>query len=427
MLTGIMPWNLYSIAGMAAVSAISHAPVAYLFCSSSVVLADATLEDAARAAGAGAYRAIGVVTLPLLRPSLLFAGVLIFTASLEAFSTPVLLGKPVGILMFTTFLYEEGISAVRPNYGLVASGAMVVVVLVTVLIVIQERLLRNVRRFVTIRGKATRPRKIQLGMMKPIMLGLVLLWLAGTIFLPLGGVILRSFVAVLSPFVSITEMLTLENFENIINSSTNYRSILNTTFIAVIGGALATAFLILIALIGRRSGFRFRSLLNFIAFYPRAVPSIIIGFGFFMGFIMFPFLGPIRSTIWAMILVYAVRHLPTGFGAMSAPILRISEEMDNAVRVSGGDWWTAVREALVPLLKPATLSAFLLLTVTFFKEYSAALFIMAPGSEVAGVVMLGHWFQGDAGTATSMSVVQLVITALVAIIAARVLKVKIYG
>jgi len=67
------------------------------------------------------------------------------------------------------------------------------------------------------------------------------------------------------------------------------------------------------------------------------------------------------------------------------------------------------------------------LTVTFFKEYSAALFIMAPGSEVAGVVMLGHWFQGDAGTATSMSVVQLVITALVAIIAARVLKVKIYG
>ncbi len=52
---------------------------------------------------------------------------------------------------------------------------------------------------------------------------------------------------------------------------------------------------------------------------------------------------------------------------------------------------------------------------------------MAPGSEVAGVVMLGHWFQGDAGTATSMSVVQLVITALVAILAARVLKVKIYG
>jgi iron(III) transport system permease protein len=427
MLTGVVPWNLYSIPGMAVTSAISNAPVAFLFCSSSVILADATLEDAARAAGAGPYRAIWVVTLPLLRPSLLFAGVLIFTAALEAFSTPVLLGKPVGILMFTTFLYEEGISAVRPNYGLVASGAMVVVVIVTGMILIQERLLRNVRRFVTIRGKATRPRKIQLGVLRPIMLGLVLFWLFLTIFLPLGGVILRSFVAVLSPFVSITEMLTLENFENIITSSTNWRSIWNTTFIAVIGGALTTAFLVLIALISRRSDFKHRGVLTFVAFYPRAVPSIIIGFGFFMGFIMFPFLGPIRSTVWAMILVYAVRHLPTGFGAMSAPILRISEEMDNAVRVSGGDWWTAVRQGIIPLLKPATLSAFLLLTVTFFKEYSAALFIMAPGSEVAGVVMLGHWFQGDAGTATSMSVVQLVITALVAMIAARVLKVKIYG
>ncbi|MFZ4438446.1 MAG: ABC transporter permease [Syntrophales bacterium] len=424
---GFIPWNLYSIPGMAMVSAIHGAPVAFIFCSSSVVLADSSLEDAARAAGAGPYRAIGSVTLPLLRPSLLFAAVLSFTGALEAFSTPVLLGKPVGILMFTSFLYEQGIQAVRPDYGLVASGAMVVVALVTGMIVVQERLLTNVRRFVTIRGKATAPRKIRLGVMKPMVVGLVFLWLMLTIILPLGAVVLRSFVAVLSPYIPFWEMLTLDNYENIITNSTNYISIWNALYIAVIGGALSTTFLILIALIGRRSKFPGRTVLNFVAFFPRAVPSIIIGFGFFMGFIMFPFLGPIRSTIWGLILVYTVRHMPGGFGNISAPILRISEEMDNAVRVSGGDWWTAVRLAVIPLLKPAIMSTFLLLLVIFTKEYSAALFIMAPGSEVAGVVMLNHWFQGEAGTATAMSVVQLVLTALIVVFASRVLRVKIYG
>jgi iron(III) transport system permease protein len=64
---GFIPWNLYSIPGMAVVSAIHGAPVSFIFCSSSVVLADSSLEDAARAAGAGPYRAIGSVTLPLLR------------------------------------------------------------------------------------------------------------------------------------------------------------------------------------------------------------------------------------------------------------------------------------------------------------------------------------------------------------------------
>ena len=49
------------------------------------------------------------------------------------------------------------------------------------------------------------------------------------------------------------------------------------------------------------------------------------------------------------------------------------------------------------------------------------------GVEVAGVVMLNHWFQGEAGTATAMSVVQLILTAIIVLFASRVLRVKIYG
>jgi iron(III) transport system permease protein len=425
-LAGGSPWNIYSIPAMAWISAISTAPIAFLYCSSSVVLADPTLEDAARIAGAGPYGAMAGVTIPLLRPSLLFSAVLIFTAALETFSVPVLLGKPERILMFTTFLYEEGISNVRPDYGLVSSGAVIVIVIVTGMIIIQERLLRNVKRFITIGGKATRPRKIRLGKMGYAISGLLFTLSLAAILLPIGGVILRSFVSVLSPYLPIIDMLTFDNFIDIINSPESYRSIINTMNIAVLGGAIASAFLLMIALISRRSNFRYRSLLAYVAFYPRAVPSIIIGFGFFVGFLLFPMLAPLRSTIWVFVIVYTVRHLPTGFGLLSAPILRISEELDNAVRISGGDWWSAVRHGVIPLLKPATLSAFVLLMVTFFKEYPAAIFLMAPGSEVAGVVMLHHWFQGEVGLATAISVVQLALIAIFVVIAGRILKVKIY-
>ncbi len=53
---GGVPWNLYSIPGMAITEAVALAPIAYVFCANALRQSDASLESAAQVCGAGPLR-----------------------------------------------------------------------------------------------------------------------------------------------------------------------------------------------------------------------------------------------------------------------------------------------------------------------------------------------------------------------------------
>ena len=49
----------------------------------------------------------------------------------------------------------------------------------------------------------------------------------------------------------------------------------------------------------------------------------------------------------------------------------------------------------------------MLLFVHFIKEYAAAVFLFAPGSEVIGTTMLTFWFKGDLGAVAALGTLQI--------------------
>jgi iron(III) transport system permease protein len=69
---GLPTWNLYSMAGLIVVSALYFMPLTYLYCSSSLRMADPQLEYAARIAGARPLRTLLRITVPLVRPAMLY-------------------------------------------------------------------------------------------------------------------------------------------------------------------------------------------------------------------------------------------------------------------------------------------------------------------------------------------------------------------
>jgi iron(III) transport system permease protein len=105
-----------------------------------------------------------------------------------------------------------------------------------------------------------------------------------------------------------------------------------------------------------------------------------------------------------------MRYLPTGFGAMSPMLLQIGRELDRASRTVGADWWTTATRILLPLIKPALFSTFAILFVAFFREYSAAVFLISPGAEVIGTMLLSFWIQGDAGPVAALAAFQVLMT-----------------
>ncbi|WP_026869984.1 ABC transporter permease [Inquilinus limosus] len=425
---GFVPWNLYSLTGMGIVAGLSQAPLAYLMCLGAVTKADPQLEDAARSAGAGPFRALFSVTVPMMRPAMIYSAVLNFVIGIEMLAIPLLFGAPGGINTVTTFLYNNGINAaVRPDYGIVGAAALILLLVVAALVWLQGALMKGSGRFVTVRGKASRPSTLDLGPWRWIAFAAVLAYVLSTIVAVFAGIVMRSGVSFLTPLVPFWKLVTTANFATVFASETYVRSIVNSVVIALVGGAVGTFFIAVVALVARRSEFRYARALEYVALFPRALPGIIAGLGFFYAVVWIPGLDLIRGTIVILMVAFILRYIPVGFGAIAPALAQIGEELDRGARISGADWWTTVTRIILPILKPALFSCFALLFIHFFKEYVTAVFLFQPGSEIIGTTMLQLAAQGDNGPVAALATVQVVITAAFVLLARPVFGAKIYG
>lgn len=415
-------WNLYTIPGMAVVAGTGAAPLVYLFCASSAKAADATLEDAGRMMGAGSLRVIWSISIPLMRPAIIYSSLLIFIGSLEMLSVPLVFGRPVGLEFFTTFLYSRGLGGITPDYGLLGAAAAMLLVIISVLLAIQGLLLRNAGRFVTVKGKAQRRKLADLGPARWPLFVLFLIYNIVILGIPLVGIVTRSVTTFLTPLMAPLDLLTTDNFTLLFAYPAYVRSMTNSLVIATLGGAIATAFVAMVTLVVHRSEFRWRKQLEYVALYPRAVPGIVAGIGLFWAMMLLPGVDLLYGTIWILILAFTMRSIPTAFGAISPAMLQIGRELDQSARSCGADWWKTSRTIVLPLLKPAIFGAYVLLFLSFLKEYSSAVFLFTPGSEIIGTTMLSFWANGDTGPVAALSVIQLVITALFVFVARLLLR-----
>lgn len=420
-------WELYTIGGMALVSAVYYVPYTYLYSTGSLALTDPQLEDAGRIAGAGPLLTLWSVTLPLLRPALAYGTLLTIVSAVELLSIPLVLGNPVGIQVLATYLYKLGLAGPTTDYGGIAAVSVLMLLIITFLVRLQTQITGQERRFVTVGGKATRGRVLSLGGLRWPLAAAICLYLLLGVILPLIGIVAQSATSFLSPLVNPFDLLTSENYNTVFKEPAYVLSIRNSLLISLIGGAIGILFITLVALVVYRSDFRLRGPLQYLALYPRAVPGIIVGIGFLWAFLLIPGLGPVRNTIAALTVAFIMRFIPLGYGAIGPSVLRVSTELDRAARVAGASWLKTMGSILVPMLRPALLSGFVLLFISFLKEYSSALFLVARESEVIGTTMISLWRQGNSGPVAALSTVQLAITAVVLIVSQRLLGARLHG
>ncbi|MGU3498007.1 ABC transporter permease [Mycobacterium sp. C31M] len=423
-LLGFVPWNLYSIPGMALTEAVALAPIAFTFCVGALNQSDNSLESAARVCGAGPLRILWSVVVPMLRPPIVYSSVLIISMSIETLSVPLLFGMPADISVFSTFLYTNGLQSIDPDYG-VLGAASVLILLVTVgLVAMQSKLLKNSQRFVSVRGKATRPRQFDLGWIKWVSVIFIAVYLIVGALLPLGALVFRSFTLVLTPLKSPFSTMTFENYRPIFSYTSYYMSIVNSIVIAVVGAVVISVLAILAVLVARRSKMKGNKLVEYLALAPQAMPGLIVGIGFFWALAYSPgwLSGLLSGTIWILVIAFGLRALPTAYGNISPLLMQIGEELDNAARVTGADWFRTFTKVLGKLILPAFAGAFILVFVTMIKEYSPAVFLANSQTNVIGTTALQLWAEGNAGSVAALATIQILITIVFVSIATRLLK-----
>jgi iron(III) transport system permease protein len=408
----VEPWDLARIPGMAFLAGVVALPVVFLICQAALARSDAALEDAARSAGASPLRVLLTVTAPLLRPALLNSGLLVFTLLLETLGIPLLLGSTHNIEFISSYLYHTWTDAQTPDPGTVSAGAMVLLLVASFLLVLRNRLLGAESRFVSSSSSSDR-HPLRIGPWKYVFAAVIATYLLLTTFMPLIGLALASSVDILTPLIAPWHVLTLDHYRAL--GEVGYRSSIgNSVMIAFVGAIATTAIVALATLVAHRSRFPLRHSLQFALLYPRAIPGLIIGIGFFWAFILVdPPGNAIRNSIWGIMLAFSIHSFTLSYVVLAPSLARIAGSLDNASRAAGAAWWGTSRRIVLPLMLPAILGSFLLVFVAMINSYEPALFLVRPGNEVIGVTMLHQFEQGVIGPVSALAVVDVAITAVV--------------
>ena len=77
---------------------------------------------------------------------------------------------------------------------------------------------------------------------------------------------------------------------------------------------------------------------------------------------------------------------------VSGTLLQVAPELEEAARTAGASDLRVKRDVTVPLIKYGMLASWLLVFLIFVREYSTGIYLLGPGTEVIGslLVLLGH-------------------------------------
>ncbi|MFY9479684.1 MAG: iron ABC transporter permease [Aquabacterium sp.] len=406
---GVVPWNIYSLLSIAVVAGLTHVPHVYLYASSALRNLGSDVEEAARVCGANPLRVAVQVSVPLVAPALLYAGVLMFFLGFEIFGLPLVLGDPEGHLVLTTYLYKLASKLGTPSYQLMAAVAVCIVAVTLPLVLVQRALLKHANRYASIKGKGARQRPLTLGKWKYLALGVVAVWLLFTVGIPLAGVTLRSFVSSWGQGVNLLEVLTLDNFRAVFEDSTMVRSIGNSVLIGTLGGALAIGCYTAVGLAAHRKHDGLVRVIDYLVMMPRAIPGLLAGLAVFWVFLFVPFLNPARSTLISVWVAYTVVWLAYGMRLVQSALLQVSPELEEAARLTGATPRRVITDVTLPLIRNGLLASWLLIFMIFEREYSTGVYLLTPGTEVIGATLVSLMAAGSVEIVAALSLINIVL------------------
>ena len=389
--------DIYSMGGLTWVLGLSFYPYVFLTVRSSLESADPSLEDAARMSGAGTWRVVRDVSLPLMRPALIASGGLVFMATASAFGAPVLIGNAAGIDFLSTTIYEAAVSGLG---GMAEASSLAVLLFAFALV---PMWLRGTQHAV-LTGKATPPTRVRLGAARMPIAGLALLFVVIGVLVPAAAVAVTSFLRVagdLSP-----TNFTLENFA-VLGRGENTRAVLTSLGLAAAAATGAVVLGGVIAGLQVKTRLPGRHLLAGLAALPLATPGTVLALGLILAWTT-PF--RLVNTIWILLIAYIAKYVALAARSIGEGLGTLDDALPDAARVSGAKGVFLLRTIWIPLVLPSIVAGWFLVFMPAFSELTMSVLLMGPDVETVGIRM---YKLRDYSNPTSASVLATVVLALV--------------
>jgi iron(III) transport system permease protein len=407
MLTGAEagPFNIYSFPGLVVVIALYSFPYIFIFTSAALELVSSEMEDAANILGAGTWRTMRKVTLPLAIPAILGGLIICFLEAIALFASPAMIAIPARFNVVTTQLFQFFGNPVRVE---VAAAYAMPLLGVTVLLALVQRLLTHRKSFATLTGKGGERRPIDLGAGRWVMFGYAMFVASLSVFLPYIFLVQAAFAKAWGRGFAL-DNISFRNFHFILfEHATAAKSVWNAFLYAGIAATAGVIITLGVAYIVARRLVPFGGILAFLCVAPFVIPGVVLAIGFYAAYAPPPL--ALYGTAMILILAFTTRFLPIGYVNASAAIRSINPEMEEAVRVLGGSRLTALRRVVAPLLKRNLLGAWLLIFIPATRELSSAIFLYGPGTKVVSVMIFDMSEEGNFEYLAALALILQILT-----------------
>lgn len=398
------PVDIYTLPWIVIITGFGLTAFVYLFVSAGFGNINAELIEAAQVSGSSAAGVFFRVTLPLLRPVLVYGGFVALLLGLGQFTGPLLLGRNNGIDVLTTDMYAA-VSQSPVDYGRAAAIGSPLLLFGIAVVLFQKVILGDHSRFVTHGGKAFRSggRPSWVAVTGILLYGLVAL------ALPLGALLVVSLSSFWSGRIE-PSGFTLDNFRRVFQESGITDAIVNslTTSVVSVAIALPLGFVAASLLLkGRR--FRIvRAAVDFIVAMPLGIPAVVFGAGFLLTYSREPFI--LYGTRTVIVLVYVTLMLPFATRMQLSGMVALGDTYVEASRTSGAGALRTTTDIMLPLLRPTLAGAGALMFVLLTHEFTASLLVRAPTTQVMGTILFDYWSNGSYPLVAAIALVMTLVT-----------------
>ena len=412
------PWRLQGAGAILLVHAYSMYVYFYLFVRAGLAGIGGSAYEAAASLGAGRWRTLVRVILPLLRPALIGAALLTFMTSLASFSAPYLFGG--GFRVMTTQIVSTRLNGDN-------ALAMVETVSLTLVALAGLWLLRRAdapdASGAIGKGVAPPPAPIAAPWLRWLLSALASV-LAVVLLLPHLTLLVVSLVPLGTwTTEAVPPAYTLHNYVTLLRDPVRLWPLINSLWM----GAAATVGAVAAALAAGWLVVRLRApgagAIELLLALPWAVPGTVFAIALATAFsVDSPVTGRVVlvGTLWILPLAYLIRNLPITGRALLAGFRRLDPSLDEAAASLGAGRWRTLRRVTLPLLRPSLVAGATLAFVTGFGDFVTSIMLYTYDTRPISLEILASLRQSDVGVAAAYGVVlMLVSTAVFALGAER--------
>ncbi len=403
--------SIYGIKGIVTAYALTLYPYVVLPTVAAFKSVDVSVEEAAQNLGASRMRMLRTVTLPIVLPSILAGGLLVFIEALENFGVPFVLAEDKPILAIEAFKLFVGETAANPASAGVLG--MLLIACTVVALLIQRAILA--RSYSATGARRSPPLLVVSGGIRAA--GAAYCWLVvGAALVPFVAVVVISFMQFNGPVLHYS--FSLDNFAELLRQS--YRPLTNTLLLSTLAAIGATLIGVPIGYLLVRRSSRLSALLDIVATSPFAVAGTVLGIGLVLtyssGYLI------LTGTWLIMVIAYMVRKLPFSVKSSSAILHQIDKSLEEASINLGVSPFATFLRVTVPLIVGGIVGGMVLTFVTVASELSSTVVLYSGPWMTMTVVMFQALEGSSAGVATAAATILIVFTAVPVALVYRLLR-----